>query len=485
MTTSDTRPNILLLLTDQERHDLVGEEGLPVETPNLDRVHKSGMNFTRAYTPISICSSARASLLTGLYPHSHGVLNNVHGTDALQENLSTDLPTFSENLKDAGYTNTYLGKWHVGRNQAPADFGFEFLGGSDRHHDWALESDFRDYQRELDVDPDDITVKDPVYADFPDEQFLIAGRSTLPTEATRPYYLAERTIERLEAAVDDRPFFHRTDFLGPHHPYVVPEPYASMYDPTDIDPWPSYTETFANKPQVQENYLSYRGVDSFNWEVWAELVAKYMGFMTLIDEQIGRILEKLKEFGLTEDTTVIHASDHGDFVGGHRQFNKGPLMYEDTYRIPLAFTGSEVNDAGSTCEELVSLVDIMPTLLQIAEEPIPAGTQGRSLRPLLKGGSSDWRDTVFAEYHGDEFGLYSQRMVCTDRYKLVYNVPDANELYDLQADPAELQNLINHPDYRTVTRRMEDSLLEWMDRTDDPLHRWTARHLDGERQNPR
>ncbi len=476
MSTNDRPPNLLLLVTDQERHDLVGEGGPPVETPNLDRLRASGVAFTRAYTPISICSSARASMLSGRYPHAHGVLNNVHEADALRADLPADVPTFGERLRDAGYTNTYIGKWHVGRDRGPAAFGFEYLGGSDRHHDEALESGFRDYQRELGVEPDDVEIEDAVHATFRDERFIVAGRTPVPVEATRAYYLAERTIERLASVDGDRPFLHRTDFVGPHHPYVVPEPYASMYDPADLEPWPSYAETFADKPQVQENYLAYRGVESFDWDDWSALLARYMGFMTLIDEQAGRILSAVEELDLGGDTIVVHASDHGDFVGSHRQFNKGPFMYEDTYRVPLAVAGPGV-DAGRECDELVSLVDLMPTVLETAGEPVPDGVQGRSLRPLLEGEAPDWRDAVFAEYHGDEFGLYSQRMVRTGRYKLVYNAPDVDELYDLRADPAELRNLAGHPAYRAVRRRLSGALLEWMDRTDDPLYRWTARHL--------
>ena len=479
MTRDDPRPNVLLLMTDQERHDLVGDGGLPVSTPNLERLRESGVSFERTYTPIGICSSARASLLTGRYPHAHGVLNNVHEADAVRANLPADVTTFSERLQVAGYTNTYLGKWHVGRDRGPDDFGFQYLGGSDQYHDEALASDFSSYQREVGVDPDGVSVEDPVHASFGDDRFLVAGRSPVPTEATRPYYLAERTIEWLETAADEAPFFHRTDFLGPHPPYVVPDPYASMYDPADLEPWPSFAETFADKPRVHENYVTYRGVDSFDWEDWAKVVAKYMGFVTLIDEQVGRILDKLEDVGLAEDTLVVHASDHGDFIGSHRQFNKGPLMYEDTYRVPLAVAGPGVADAGRTCEELVSLVDLMPTFLETADEPVPEAVHGRSLRPLLEGEDPEWRRSVFAEYHGDEFGLYSQRMVRTDRFKFVYNAPDVDELYDLQADPAELHNLVDHPHYREVRRRLERSLLEWMDRTDDQLYRWTAKHLGG------
>ncbi|WP_101297715.1 sulfatase-like hydrolase/transferase [Halegenticoccus soli] len=477
---TDDRPNALLLLTDQERYDLTTPDS-GVETPAIDGLGEAGMRFERAYTPISICSSARASLLTGLYPHNHGMMNNCHEADAIRRNLPPGLPTFGERLREAGYRNTYLGKWHVGRDQGPDDFGFEYAGGSDRHHDPHLASSFRDYQRSLGIDPGGIELEDPTYTEHDRDPTLVAATTPAPVEATRPYYLAERTIERLEAYAEgdeDGPFFHRTDFLGPHHPYVVPEPYASMYDPDDVDPWPTYAETFDGKPRAHEQYLRYRGVAGFGWDDWAAIAAKYFGFVTLIDEQIGRILGAMEELGLDGSTVTVHASDHGDFVGNHRQFNKGPLMYEDTYRVPLFVRWPDMTEPGSVCDEFVSLVDLMPTFLDAGGAPIPDGIDGRSLRPLLAGEPpDDWPEDLFAEYHGDEFGFYSQRMLRTRRYKLVYNAPDRNELYDLREDPNELNNLIDHPAYRGVRRRLERRLAARMRETDDTIAEWASKAL--------
>jgi len=471
------RPNVLLLLTDQERFDVLAETGPAVETPALDDLCGDGTQFDRAYTPISICSSARASMLTGRYPHNHGMLNNCHEADAIRPNLPPEIPTVGERLREAGYENTYLGKWHVGRDQGPSDFGFDYLGGSDVHHDAGLESGFREYQRELGVDPDADHLSEAVYTAGDRSPTLVAGTTDLPVEATRAYFLAERTVDRLRTVDDSTaPFFHRTDFLGPHHPYVVPEPYASMYDPDDLASWPSASETYAGKPRVQEQYLTYRGVEGFDRDRWAEVLAKYLGFVTLIDEQIGRILDAVDEAGLAGSTVVIHASDHGDFVGSHRQFNKGPLMYDDTYRIPFVVRGPDV-PAGEIRDEFVSLVDLLPTFLDLADLDVPDGVDGRSLRPVLAGEAEDWRTSAFAEYHGDEFGLYSQRMVRTEEFKFVFNAPDVNELYDLRADPHELANLADHPDYRSERERLVERLLDWMDRTGDPLYEWTADHL--------
>jgi arylsulfatase A-like enzyme len=474
----ETRDDVLLLLTDQERYDLTAPGGLPVETAALDSLAADGVRFTRAYTPISICSSARASLLTGQYPHEHGVINNVHEADAVRTDLSPERRTFGPLLREVGYENSYIGKWHVGREVAPEDFGFDFFGTERGEYDDRLEAGLRAYREGMGIDPDGIELEDPIYSYSGEDRYLIGGRTPVPPEATRPYYIAERTIERLEdAAGSEGRFFHRSDFRGPHHPYVVPEPYASMYDPAGLDPWPTDLETFDGKPRVQERYVEYRGVEGLDREDWAELRALYMGIMHLIDDQIGRILDAVAELGLYEDTLVVHSTDHGDFTGGHRQFNKGPLMYEDTYHIPLVVGGPSVAGSGRECHELVSLIDLMPTFLDVAGVSVPEDVAGRSLCPLLEGREWDPREAVFAEYHGDEMGFYSQRMVRTDRYKYVFNAPDVDELYDLEADPHELQNLVDHPDYRAVRDRLRRLLTEWMAERSDPIHRWSRKHL--------
>ncbi|WP_254531781.1 sulfatase-like hydrolase/transferase [Natrinema gelatinilyticum] len=506
----DTRPNILFFLTDQERYDCSAPGGLEVETPTFDRLSDEGIRFEQAFTPISICSSARASLLTGQFPHGHGMINNCHEDDAIQPNLPPDIPTFSEELDAAGYDLTYTGKWHTGRDRTPDDFGFSYLGGSDKHHD-NIDEAFIEYRKERGTPVDEVELTEELYTgDDPrdgSEGTLVAATAPIDVEDTRAYFLAKLTIEEIERHVDgglDAPFFHRTDFYGPHHPYVIPEGFKSDYGPNKVELLINYAETFDGKPRVQENYLSYRGVDGFDWKLWEEAIAKYRRFVMLIDQQVGRILDALKKHGLDENTVVVHASDHGNFVGHHRQFNKGPMMYDDTYRIPLHIRWPKVINSdsdvkpGSTCEFPVHLHDLAATFLEMAEVDVSKKFDSekfdsRSLVRFLKsddpyelipitdekfGQSGYWPQSIFAQYHGDEFGLYSQRMVRTDRFKYVYNGPDIDELYDLKADSDELQNLIDHPEYAEVRRDMRNRLGKWMDVTDDPNRKWVTDVLE-------
>ncbi len=474
--------NVLLLLTDQERYDLADPNGLPVETPATDRLREEGRRFERAYTPIGICTSARASLLTGLYPHNHGLLNNCHEPDAVRPNLPAGLSTFGDLLADAGYDNSYVGKWHVGRDQRPADFGFRYTAGdaSAFGHD---DPEFHAFQRRMGVDPDAVEVEDATRIDYGDRNLLLAGTLPIPPEATLPAYVADVTIDALSAHADaDGPFLHRADFHGPHHPYLVPEPYASMYDPDEIEPWPNFHDDLVDKPGAHREYLRYRGVDELGWDEWADLIAKYFGLATMIEEQIARVLDAVDDLGLTDDLTVVRTADHGDLTGAHRGFNKGPMMYEEVYRIPLTVRSPGLTDPGTTTDAFVRLHDLMPTFLDLADVPIPSGLDARSLVPVLDGdGPDDWPESVFVEYHGDEFGLYTQRMVRTERYKLVYNGPDVNELYDLRDDPAELDNRIDDPAYADGREELTAILIDWMERTDDDWRLWIARSLRRDR----
>lgn len=483
MGATDDRPNVLMILTDQERYEPSSPAGLPdgmpaVDTANIDRLREEGMHFSNAYTPIGICSSARASLMTGLYPHEHGMMNNCHEPDALQDNLPDRYPTFSELLQQNGYRLSYAGKWHVGADQTPEDFGFTYLGGGDGGHS-STDPALRQYQRDQGVDPDNIPLEDTITTNLQDDDAtLVAATMDIPKEATRTYYLAERTIEQLRNYEQaDTTFFHRIDFPGPHHPYMVPEPYASRYDPDEIAPWENFADTFEDKPAVQEKSLHYRGVASFDWDTWSEAVAKYFGRIDFIDDQIGRILDELDELGLAEDTVVVHAADHGDMTGSHRQFNKGQMMYEEVYHIPLQVRWPETVDAGTVCDEYVTLMDLMPTFLDVTDTAIPEDLHGRSIAPLLRGGGDDWQDSIYMQYHGEEFGLGTQRGVIKDGYKFIYNKDGVDELYDLNDDPHELHNRVEDPDLAEKRNELVRELIGWMDETDDPHRLWPTKYL--------
>jgi arylsulfatase A-like enzyme len=465
-----TPPNIVMVVADQERADVLGCYGSRIcRTPNLDMLAAAGVRFETCLAPTAICSPSRASLLTGRYPHGHGILNNTHEADALRLELPEGMPTYSALLHDAGYRLGYVGKWHVGR-YGPRHHGFDDLGSVPE--DAAAEIE----QEAIGADPEAI---DPVYAQYPRGRLLVAGIDPRPIEDTETHADASAGIELLEQyATLDQPFFLRVDFEGPHHPYLPPQPYADGYDPATIPPWPNFHDDASRKPAAQARLLEQRGVVGWTWHDWAPVVARYFAFETFIDAEIGRILDALDRLGLSDTTVVVHTADHGDMTGSHGgQFNKGPLGYDEIYRIPLLIRGPGIERGGVRRSPVGSLA-LMPTILELAGLPVPDGLDAESLLPRLRDRAAEPEDgTAFAEYHGEEWGLYSMRIARTRTAKYVYAPHGSDELYDLETDPHELRNLVpedGHDDLRADTRKR---LLDWMVRTEDPLALWASRVL--------
>ena len=473
-------PNLVLVMLDQLRVDCLGAYGSAIcKSPLLDAIAAQGMRFDRAYTPTGICSPARASLFTGKYAHRHGILNNVHGPDAIATELRAGETTFPALLRDAGYRTAYVGKWHVGRQRGPQAAGFTDVGATDQY----LERDLANYRRKLGLDPDgplfgvDVNTEYPPLSARADRPYLpffpVMGRDPYPLEATPQGYFLDSALKLLEnISKDGQPFFCVLSFIGPHWPHSLPEPYWSMYDPAAIPSWANFEEDFQDKPQAQQSSLRHYGVDHWSWKQWAPAVAAYFGSVTMHDEMVGRFVSALDGMGLGDDTMLVITADHGDSTGSHRLFNKGPWMYEEVYRLPLMARWPGVVAPGSHRSEYVSSMDLMSTMLDAAGVPAPdgAGSDSLSLLPLLRGEAApEWRQAFVAEFHGDEFGLYSQRMLHAGRYKFVFNPHSIDELYDLQADPHELVNLAPDSHYEALKDDFESRLQEWMRRTEDPL----------------
>ncbi|MEU2210816.1 sulfatase-like hydrolase/transferase [Streptomyces hygroscopicus] len=468
--------NLLFLMTDQHRVDTLGCYGNPhVATPNLDRLAATGTRFDRCYTPTAICTPARASLLTGQAPFRHRLLANYERNVGYLEDLREDAFTFPRALAERDYQLGLVGKWHVGTHRNAASHGFD---GPDLPgwHNPVDHPDYLAYLEERGLPRYRIT--DPVRGTTPNGNpgNLLAARLQQPVEATFEYYLATRTIEQLDRyAADGRPFYLATHFFGPHLPYLLPDAYYDRYDPGLVELPPSIAETFEGKPPVQRNYSAHWTFDTMPIEVTRKLIAVYWGYVTLIDEQIGRILTRLDELGLTDDTSVFFTADHGEFTGAHRLHDKGPAMYEDIYRIPgiIRVPGQEPR----VRREFVSLTDCTATILELAGcDPSPA-TDSHSLLPLVRGEHPDWPKELLAEFHGHHFP-YPQRMLREDRYKLVVNPESVNELYDLDADPHELSNRYEHPELAGVRRRMMRRLYDLLRERGDNFYHWMTPMYD-------
>lgn len=452
--------NILLIHSDQHRFDCVGANGHPfIGTPHLDRLAREGVNFTHAFTPNPLCVPERNCLLNGQWSSENLCIAN-HDTEAARASPH-HLPTFSQRLNEAGYSLGYVGKWHVDRERTALDIGFHEYIGLGEYVRWRA-------GRGLPPMPES-------------NRWFGEVDPGIRPEDSRLAWGADHTIRLLERAAErSEPFFIRWDPVEPHLPNVVPEPYNSMYPPADIPPWPSFSDDFRGKPYIQAQQLRSWKIQDWTWREWAPIVGRYLGEISLMDAQIGRILDALARLGLEKDTLVIYTSDHGDMCGGHRMIDKHFILYDDVVRVPLMMRWPGRIAAGTSCDAFVShAVDLARTFCEVAEVPVPETFRGLSLLPLMTGTGGNGRDDIFSAYHGNQFGLYSQRMVRDRRWKYVWNLTAEDELYDLAADPAELRNLATDAACAGELARLRGRMVAWLEATHDRiLNQWTRRQLN-------
>jgi arylsulfatase A-like enzyme len=265
------------------------------------------------------------------------------------------------------------------------------------------------------------------------------------------------------------PFFIWANFWGPHTPCLLPEPYYSMYDPSSIPEEPSFGETWERKPFVQHLVERYWGLSRGGWARWREIVARYWGYVTMLDDLVGRIMAELDALGCAENTMVIFSTDHGDNMGAHRLIEKGPFTYEQCYRLPLLVVHPGCEAPGTACDEFVYLQDLFPTILAAAGQRPPDVPDTSSILSLIQGQhGSTGRDSIYAQFYAQLFP-YEQRMVRTRTHKFVYNRSDIGELYDLVNDPWEMRNLIDLPQAKAQQDELMERMRAHMVRLEDPI----------------
>ena len=489
MAEKDSRPNILLIITGQHRYDTLGCYGAEIcRTPNLDALAARGVRFDRAYTSTVPCSPSRAALFTGVYPHKNDVRVN-------NQVLNPDIPNLGSELRQAGYQLGYAGKWHVDDPGVATDYGFEgkdFPGygypvykglveglrfgppadsrGATTHYKEYLESHGLEYPKVLEAH----------YGDNPGKQGQeMYALHSGGIESSFETMVAEDTIDLMRSMKEKRdadgaPFFIWANFWGPHTPCLIPEPYYSMYDPASIPVEPSFDETWERKPFVQQLVERYWGLSDGGWARWREIVARYWGYVTMIDDLVGLLLAELAALGCDEDTVVVFSTDHGDNMGAHRLIEKGPFTYEQCYRLPMIVAHPECEAPGSVSDEFVYLQDLYPTFLDVAGRPPPEEPDTQSILSQVLGRSvPTGRESVYAQFFAQLF-TFEQRMVRTRTHKFVYNHSDIGELYDLVNDPWEMHNLIDLQETTALQDELVELMREHMVRLADPI----LRHFD-------
>lgn len=469
-----TQPNILFICTDQQRYDAVGAAGNPhITTPNLDRLAAQGTLFENCYVQNTVCSPSRASLMTGRYVPAHGLYAN--GVD-----LDPSEVLFSRDLADAGYDCGLVGKLHLGacfdgRSEPRLDDGFRVFRWA---HAPAPGSSENTYQRWL-------------RARFPDLYASVRSGegpynwANLPTEAHYSHWIGDETTDFLRTSRDDgKPFLFIANFFDPHPAFGAPEEYIQRYDAAALPAPIRRDGELAGKPPVHaegSTGVSREAKASTYADLSADQLAgarrAYYAMVTLIDDEVGRILDTLEEAGLADNTIVVFTSDHGEMLGDHELILKGPYLYEGAIRVPLIIRWPGVTEPGSRRSELVQWVDLAPTFLDAAGVTVPGRMQGESLIGLLRGEAAGWRDWAVCHYRdsGPPFDPPShQTMLRHDRWKLVvhHGTPTTSrertgELYDLAADPDELINLWHEGTHRDTRLELQEKLLDVMVATED------------------
>jgi arylsulfatase A-like enzyme len=516
-TPAAARPNVLLIVTDQQRADHLSSYGNTiVRTPNIDALAVKGWSSDRFYVSSPICMPNRATLMTGRMPSLHGVRHN--GIP-----LSLDYTTFPEVLRAAGYATALLGKSHLqnmtdrpptlptpdataGPDSPPyplrearhrgndADrydqenprrwrdpafamtlpfYGFEHVALCTDHAD-LVEGEYGRWLRAQLPDAD--SLRGPKNA-FPSGAIAPqAWRTRIPEELYPTTYVADRTIAWLEtraAANDGRPFFAQCSFPDPHHPFTPPGKYWDMFDPASMPLSPSFRPAGAYTPPHVVELQRERDAGSADRDgpqVYAvnerearESTALTYGMIAMIDDCVGRVLTRLSELGMAENTIVIFTSDHGDFMGDHQLMLKGPLHFQGIIRTPFIWYDPQRPANGKRSDELAGTIDIAQTVLDRVGLDGFNGMQGRSLLPAIGGESDNARQTFLIEEESQrlQMGFAERarlRTVLSDRYRLsVYAGVPWGELYDLETDPHEMTNLWADAGYAGVRA---DLLLE-------------------------
>jgi arylsulfatase A-like enzyme len=474
-----TKSNILFFFTDQQRLSALGCYGPTVcRTPNIDRIAAQGVRFETAYTTTPVCTPARATVMTGMYPHQHGFCCNAEDLQSGMHELRDRPGLLSRRLIEAGYICGYTGKWHLGSGwkrmfgyenhpALPKDVGFV---GHNVHGHGGGGFKYQEYQDYLSRNGWKHAVLPRSEGKlYPAEYGILEG----PVESSVPYFLAEHTIGLIKDAIQqNKPFFIWHNEWGPHHPYYVPREYYDMYKDMEIPPWPNY-EFDALKGGMPYAVQRREPADSFTWDDWAEAIRYYYAFTTLIDHQIGRVLDFLFETGLDKNTVTVFSSDHGDTIGGHGGLvDKGRCTFEEVQRIGLLFhlpeeRGCKPLPGGTVLKEWASLADLYPTFCDIAgAEYDKTEVKGRSLWPLLNGEKPVWRDRILIETNGLLGVAHTMFTIRHQQYKFSAGASGRCELYDLQNDPHEMNNLAHLPSMQPVVEQMKALLIDELKATD-------------------
>ena len=501
MDLSMKRPNILLITSDQQRADCFGFENRHVRTPHLDRLAGAGTRFSACITPNLVCQPSRASILTGLLPLTHGVWDNGVDLDPRVGERG-----FAGTLAAAGYDTAYFGKAHFATKATFKPTGTPECMRSFAKHGADWRGPYMGFRHvELIVLGH---VNNPMPLERPpvghyerwllsrgDEEEMLAlctasagpdtegaaqtWHSALPVAWHSSSWLGDRTTDWLRSRDRSKPFCAWISFPDPHQPFDCPVPWSRLHDPKDVPlpqtrnedpaavrPW-WYKATLEGTPaladpQFRDLRAKVSRMPKQSDRQLAQMTANYYGMISLLDHNVGRILSALRDLGIEEETLVVFTTDHGDMMGNHGLYLKGPWPLEDLLRVGMVARGPGVA-AGRVVDQPVSTLDLAATFYDFSAVPSPQVLQGRSLKNLL-GGKSEARTAAWSEWHvhPSRCGVGLQlRTVRTKTHKATFELGSgAGELYDLVNDPLEQVNRFDDPAFAAVRKELEGLMRE-------------------------
>ena len=450
----DERPNILFIMSDDHASHAMSCYGSRInETPNLDRIADGGIRFDNCFCTNSICTPSRATILTGTY-------NHINRVTTLSTRMDNRLLTFPKLLQQGGYQTAIVGKWHLGQGPKHEPKGFDFwrvLPGQGLYHN--------------------------------PEMIDATGRRIFEGYVTD--LITDMSLEWLRNRDMARPFCLLCHHKAPHRHWEPDEKHASMYDEVDIPEPETFDDDYRNRASAAaaatmriERDLNERdlkvpvpeGLTSQEEKSWKyqRYIKDYLRVVASIDDNVGRLLDCLEEENLSENTLVVYTSDQGFFLGDHGWYDKR-FMYEESLRMPLVMRYPEEVRPGTVNDEIVLNVDFPSLFLDLAGVEAPEEFQGRSFRPLLNGVTPpDWQQSLYYRYwmHKAHHNVYAHYGVRTKRHKLIYYYSDPLgqagaideiyepewELFDLEKDPYELNNVYDDPAYAKVVAELKTEL---------------------------
>ncbi|MBI3970909.1 MAG: sulfatase-like hydrolase/transferase [Chloroflexi bacterium] len=497
------RPNVVLIVSDQQRADTMpGAAHRPpvMGTPHLDWLAQRGMLFRSAFCASPLCTPARVSLLSGIYPHATGMVANHQPRPITEEmRLPADVPLLADYLKPLGYVCAYTGNWHLGTGSDRRGFSDLVTRSADFDVDGPHQNETLWFGAQVGTPTDANYVRNYDPARF--DRRIQVGPSLLPLAfhpATRDAYAAAHFIRMMAIDPPHRPFCLVYSCHEPHQPFVSPRPFDTAYLPEQM--WlPKTLRDPAAVALAQARGQRLKAAAQWNEDDLRRMWAAYGGAVSYVDHLVGIVLEALISTEAWENTLFVFTSDHGEMLGSHGLLFKGEALFEELVNVPLLVVPPGGLAAPHETGRLVTHIDLVPTLLRWCGAEVPAALQGKDIRALIKGGDVGVHDGVALEYHSTDWGEHPMplRGWRTEDWKYVevargpgvrvpFGAPrweaESAELYDLTNDPLETRNLIHEPAYAAQCRRLRDQLYGWLGESGD---RWPEVALPREFLPPR